>query len=292
MRKLLLGACLIAGASAFAAAPVSESKGEVRGQGRVPIPRVVEALPDERIKPDERVKPDEPVLADEVRAPDERNKVSNPVAVPRGTGLAFEMQELRQQVQDLRGQLEEQNHRIERMEKDQRLRYQDVDSRLRLNTEGETIAPDVSGAESVTKARPTIEASSSNDTAEPGERAAYSNAVNLTRAKNYEGAIDAFNKELTDFPGGTYEANAFYWLGELYLALPQPQLERSRQAFAQVVNLYPENPKVPDALYKLAIVYDKLGDARKAHDYMVRVRDQHPGSTAAELATTYLSHDR
>jgi len=82
--------------------------------------------------------------------------------------------------------------------------------------------------------------------------------------------------------------NAWYWLGELYLALPAPELERARQAFVQGIQNWPDNRKVPDAKYKLGVVYDRLGEPEEARTYLDRVLTDHPGTPAARLASSYL----
>ena len=55
----------------------------------------------------------------------------------------------------------------------------------------------------------------------------------------------------------------------------------------QVINLYPDHQKVPDALYKLGVVYQGLGDDTKALEYLQRVQEAHPQSPAAVLANKY-----
>ena len=291
--SLLVG--LVMGAAACAAVPVVES----RGQARLPQEQAAAPEAEARQPPDARP----PSEAGRRQAPTRRSDSDGavPSAPPVASteagsasagSLVFEVQELRRQVQELRGLLEEQDHRLQRMESEQRERYLDVDRRLRPGASREAPArtPDADAADESPVAN--ADRDSANNT-DADERAAYAKALQLMRDKNYQAAIAAFNQQLTDYPGGEFEANCFYWLGELYLALPKPQLERARQSFAQVVNLYPENSKVADAMYKLAVVYERLGDAKKARDYMLRVRNDYPGSPSAGLADAYLlAHDR
>ena len=81
------------------------------------------------------------------------------------------------------------------------------------------------------------------------------------RAREFDQSIQDFQQLITDYPNGQRTPNAFYWLGELYLA--QKQSEQARQHFMQVINLYPDHQKVPDALYKLGVVYQGLGTTPK-----------------------------
>ena len=133
---------------------------------------------------------------------------------------------------------------------------------------------------------------SGSRSASGGERDAYTKAFNLTKDKRFQDAIDAFNQLIVDYPNGQYTPNAFYWLGELYLALPEPELEKSRQSFAQVVNLYPSHQKVPDSLYKLGVVYYRLGESDRAMSFLDRVQSDYPTSPAARLAKSYAAELR
>ncbi len=64
-------------------------------------------------------------------------------------------------------------------------------------------------------------------------------------------------------------------------------LENARQHFVQIVTLYPDHSKVPDALYKLGTVYHQLGNVSRALDYLDRVISTYPTATAAGLARSY-----
>jgi TolA-binding protein len=47
---------------------------------------------------------------------------------------------------------------------------------------------------------------------------------------------------------------------------------------------YPQHAKVPDALFKLADVEQRLGNTAKAKGILQQVVQQYPGSSAAQLA--------
>jgi len=121
--------------------------------------------------------------------------------------------------------------------------------------------------------------------ASASEREAYQTAFDLMKARQFDQSIAAFNRLIADYPNGQYTPNAYYWLGELYLA--NQNLEQARQSFMQVINLYPDHPKVPDTLYKLGVAYHRLGDSNKAMEYFNQVRTQYPQSSAAGLAASY-----
>jgi TolA-binding protein len=76
----------------------------------------------------------------------------------------------------------------------------------------------------------------------------------------------------------------------MYRATGAP--EKARQSFAQVVNQYPSNAKASDAMYKLGVVYNELGDRTKSLEYLKRVQSQFPGTPAASLAQSYAAELR
>lgn len=196
------------------------------------------------------------------------------------SGLFYQLQVLQQEVQLLRGQLEEQQYLVQRLQKGQQDQYLDLDRRLAALAAGQPQpAPQTASTDAVATA----------PVARPGEtlteREAYAQAIEYMRAREFDQSIQGFQQLITDYPNGQRTPNAFYWLGELYLA--QKQREQARQHFMQVISLYPDHQKVPDALYKLGVVYQGLGDDAKALEYLQRVQVAHPQSPAAALAKKY-----
>jgi tol-pal system protein YbgF len=211
----------------------------------------------------------------------------------RLTQLFYQLQVLQQEVQELRGLVEEQNHQLARLARDQQEQYLDLDRRMQA-VRGGGSAPGGAGAPAGAAASG-AGAAPGGATASPaaagagaaGEREAYNAAFELMRQRQFEASAAAFNRLVGQYPNGAFTGNAFYWLGELYLVTEDN--EKARQSFAQVVNLFPDHQKVPDALYKLGVVYHRLGDVGRAREFLNRVRNQHPQSSAAGLAQTYLS---
>jgi tol-pal system protein YbgF len=211
--------------------------------------------------------------------------------------LFMRFQQLEADVAQLRGQVEEQSHRLEQLEEQQKEQYLDLDKRIMALQQGQPAAaaaplggsagPSVAGGSPTATATVPVTPSPSLS-----ERDAYNAAFELTKGRRFQQAIDAFNELLVKYPNGQYASNAYYWLGECYLALPEPNLEKARQSFMQVVNLYPTNAKVPDSLYKLGIVYHRLGDRSQALGYLDRVQAQYPGTRAAQLAQAYAAELR
>lgn len=200
--------------------------------------------------------------------------------------LFYQLQVLQQEVQELRGMVEEQSYKINRLTRDQQEQYLDLDRRMqsvRANAQQPAaVAPPGPGGVGGTGSQRISAAPVTGS-----ERDAYTSAFDLMKARQFDASTDAFNQLIVDHPNGAYTANAFYWLGELYLA--KDEMEKARQSFVQVTNLYADHQKAPDALYKLGVVYHRLGDDQRAREYLNRARTEYPQSSAAGLAQTYLA---
>jgi len=219
--------------------------------------------------------------------------------------LFYQIQVLQQEVQELRGLVEEQAYHLNRLARDQQEQYIDLDRRVAGLTTGGVTAGAVSGAlpsasehsgASASGAIPSGAAVSTTTggaaatTAGVGERDAYQLAFDQMKGRKFDESIASFNRMIVEYPNGQYTPNAFYWLGELYLA--QQNTEQARQSFMQVVNLYPDHPKVPDTLYKLGVAYHRLGDNTRAMDFFGQVQSRYPQSSAAGLAASYAQEIR
>jgi tol-pal system protein YbgF len=121
------------------------------------------------------------------------------------------------------------------------------------------------------------------------EKEMYDTALELIRNRQYDVAITQLQAVIDGYPSGDYAPNAYYWLGEVYAANPQPELEKAQQALAQVISSYPGHRKVPDAAFKLGKVYHLMGDCDKSRDLLSQVADQQQGKTVGKLAASYLS---
>ena len=124
--------------------------------------------------------------------------------------------------------------------------------------------------------------------AQEGEEAAYRAAYELVREREFDDAVAAFTAFLADFPFGRYAPNAHYWLGELYLVLDPPDPELARQNFKLLLDQYPADPKVPDALYKLGRVQFIKGNRQRSKEYLDEVIREYPSHAAAQLARQFL----
>lgn len=186
------------------------------------------------------------------------------------------LNDVRQEVQILRGQLEKQQHDIQVIATQQKQFYQDLNSRIVSSSKPKTVENQADKVESsVSKAQqaPVVAAE---------ENKLYRDAFELLKSKQYNDAINAFQVYLSKFPSGNYTVNSYYWIGEIYYL--QGKSEEAKKAFSSVANNFPNSQKVPDALLKLAIIEIDAGKVDQGRTLLEKVQRQYPGTTAARLA--------
>ena len=224
------------------------------------------------------------------------------VTVSRVTGddsgsMVLRVQQLETDVRRLNGQLEEALEALRLLEAQTLERYVDIDRRLAAgNRAGDSTgspaeAGSLGGALSETDGSQAMAQSSSMSPAvdaEAGEEAAYRAAYELVRLKRFDEAVAAFEGFLAEFPFGRYAPNAHYWMGELYLVITPPDPELARQNFKLLLDQYPADAKVPDALYKLGRVQFIKGNRQRSREYLDEVIREYPSHAAAQLARQFL----
>ena len=211
-------------------------------------------------------------------------------------GMLFvQLQQMQEEIAQLRGMLEVQQNEIQRLKQEGLDRYQDLDRRLSETSSGGPASQNVTavgGGSAGSSEQGSIDASAQNtainQSADPEkEKLYYDAAFDLIKAKDFDKASQAFAAFLRKYPSSPYAGNAQYWLGEVNLA--KGDLQGAGQAFAKVSQAYPQHNKVPDSLYKLADVEVRLGNRDKANGILRQVIADYPNSSAAQLAQRQLS---
>jgi tol-pal system protein YbgF len=120
------------------------------------------------------------------------------------------------------------------------------------------------------------------ETAAGGERDLYRDAFELLKSRDYSAAREAFSEMVERYPQGQFADNGRYWLGEI--GYVTQDYASAKAEFGMLVQQYPLSPKVPSAMLKLGYVsyeQDELADARSVLEEVVR---RFPDTTEARLA--------
>ncbi len=116
---------------------------------------------------------------------------------------------------------------------------------------------------------------------DPEAKRTYDAALALVNGKQYDKGLEALAAFLVRYPDHPYAANATYWRGECYFA--QGEYVRAAEQFEGILTRYALGNKTPDALLKLGLCYQKLGNPTKAKTYFDKLQAEYPRSDAAKL---------
>lgn len=210
-----------------------------------------------------------------------------------------QVQQLQQQVEKLQGQLQVQEHEIQKLKQQNAASVAPV-TQTSLNQSPTVQTPQVQPKKIQAVAQPKtatpVNVSTQTIAAAPAQKPNTNNflsdtnefqaAYNLIVASKYPAAITAMNNYLQQYPNGQYAANAYYWLGELYLL--QNNDVASIKNFQTVVTQYPSSKQVQDAMLKLGLIYYDSGNLLEAKTQLQKVVNLYPNTAAARLASARL----
>ena len=187
--------------------------------------------------------------------------------------LGFLIERVRELEKDnsrMLGRLEELEHQVQLLRHENRDRYVELDERI-LGLSGQA----------------TVSTNAISTAPPDSEAGMYRSAFSLIEDGDYEKAVGLLEEMVKAYPNGTHLPDAFYWLGQTYAQMEPPLLEQARQNLVQLVRLFPDHAKTPEGMYKLGTIYEQLDDKPKALEYLERVVNDYPSTTAAHLAEEY-----
>jgi tol-pal system protein YbgF len=222
--------------------------------------------------------------------------------------MVLQLQQLQDEVRVLRGQIEEQAHLIETLQRRQRDQYLDLDQRIGELSEmrppasasppvgAGPAAPPPEDLPEVREERrepstvsglPTPDTSARAVSEGPAaEKDAYDKAFQALKELRYAEAAEQFRSFLQKYPQSEYAGNAQYWLGESYYVTRN--YEFALEAFQGMLDSYPDSTKVPDSLLKVGYTHYELKQWDLARAALTQVQEQYPNTTVARLAENRL----
>ncbi len=183
-------------------------------------------------------------------------------AVVQSGGLADmsnQIDALKQEVAQLKGDLEVAQHNLEATQARQKDLYVDTDTRLRKIEGGVPVTPN--GATNTT---PTVASNNATTQAVADEKdvKAFADANALSQSAKHKEAFAAFDAFLREYPSSKLAPDALYGMGYSQFALKNYKSSIATQQ--KVIDLHPQSTKVPDAMYNMANGQIQLGQVSSA----------------------------
>ncbi len=208
----------------------------------------------------------------------------------QGAGvLAGDVDQLKAELRELRGQIEQLTHQIQKQQQSQQRLYGDLDQRLQaLEARATTTvtSPTVSTGE--TSAGSVLPGGGAPAAVQ--EQSEYLAAFELLQQGKTTEAIPAFEAFLRRYPAGSYASNAKYWMGEgHYLNKNYPQ---AMAEFQKLVEQHPESPKLSGALLKMGYIHYENRNYSEARALLEKVKGSYPNTNVSTLAAERLERMR
>lgn len=110
----------------------------------------------------------------------------------------------------------------------------------------------------------------------------YSDGISLLKERRHGDAIARFEQLVVDYPEHGLADNALYWKAEAYY--DQQQFDAALPVFQEVITRFPLGNKVPDAMVKVGLCLQNLGQPDQARRVLREVLELYPKSDAAQVA--------
>ena len=241
-----------------------------------------------------------------------------------GLSLLLEQnQQLRAELQALRGIVEEQGFELRKLQRDALNRYTSNDERLTaleggasassnlptqaplspsISNSQRDLSSSVSSTDNAVTARESVddfagERSSLNNLQTSNRRGSLQPAV-LSEQQLYQMAYDSvinsdfersiaeFDQYMSVYPSGRFVTNAHYWKGQAYLYLER--YSEAKESYEIILNRYEDSAKLADAMYGLGLAYQGLGNVTQARQLLNEIKRRFPNTGVANLADTKL----
>lgn len=183
--------------------------------------------------------------------------------------LQGQIERLKSENAQLRGQIENLQRQSEELVKSQKTNYLDIDTRI-------------------TKLEPqTIDIEGVTGTIQPGEKAAYDEALSAFQAGQLKKADARFASFVRKYDTSPYLPLALYWLGNTKYALKEyPAAISQLQA---LIKTYPKHPRIPAAMLTLGNCQLESGNKTAARKTFGDLLAAYPDSEVAVEARQMLA---
>lgn len=195
--------------------------------------------------------------------------------------------ELRENIQQLRGQVESLKKDFTAANKKDDQRFDNILLKINfienfLEIGGKFNTSDVSDKNG--KSTGSIAVKDTEKKTERGK--AYSDAYQLFTEGNYDKARTEFQKFLAAYPDSEYSDNAQFWIGECYFF--EQKYEAAVLEYEKIIKTYPNSNRVRYALLKQGLSFLKLGDKTSAKLLLQEVIKNYPNTSQASIARANL----
>ncbi|NVK87044.1 MAG: tol-pal system protein YbgF [Gammaproteobacteria bacterium] len=188
--------------------------------------------------------------------------------------IMFQINAMQQELQKLRGQIEEHQYQLKQLQERQRDLYSDIERRLAKLQNNSAATTTTTSPTTTTVDSGTASQSSVTD----GDvHSDYQKIFTKVRNKQYDEAIADYSAFLKQYPNSQYEASVHYWLGQIYYI--QGKLPLALKSYQTVTEQFASSSRAADALLKQGKVLVLQGKKDAARTIFNQVIERYDGTT-------------
>jgi tol-pal system protein YbgF len=200
---------------------------------------------------------------------------------------AADITDLRENLQQLRGQVETLKKDFTANSKKDEQRFESILLKITFIENFLEIGNKNNSSDASDKIGKSTGGSVTKDSAKKQDKEkVYSAAYQIFKEGNYDKARTEFQNFLATYPDSEYSDNAQFWVGECYFF--EQKYETAILEYEKVTKNYPNGNKVPFALLKQGISFLKLGDKTSAKLLLQQVIKNYPNTSQARIARSNL----
>ncbi len=196
---------------------------------------------------------------------------------------ATQIEQLNQQIADLRGQNELLSQKAEQMQSSAKDYYANLHGRV---NKLESPAPSTAKADKASDEDGEEDSDVVPRTASPEQTEAFNQALVRFRHGDFKGAELAFKQFIQKYPQAVDQPHAQYWLGNALYA--QRKYAASTSVLLGVAKNYPTHPRAPEALLAVAQNHMEQKQNKPARETLQRLIKQYPHSASAKTAQKWI----
>jgi tol-pal system protein YbgF len=206
-------------------------------------------------------------------------------AIVQGGGLADlqnQVEALKQEVANLKGDLEVAQHNLETTQQRQKDLYTDTDTRLRRIEGGATSGAPAGASNGAASTATGATAANAAPVVEEKDAKAFADADALSKAAKHKEAFAAFDVFLKEYPTSKLVPDALYGMGYSQFGLKNYKSSIATQQ--KVIDLHPTSAKVPDAMYNQANSQIQLSQITNAKKTLRSLVEKYPDAAITPSA--------
>lgn len=205
-------------------------------------------------------------------------------------GSSADMESLRAEFSKLTGRFEETEHQTKRTAADLSLFLEAAEERLKaiesaIDGQKKNAKLLSAGIEALKKVAPPEQEKEEAIKTQPANKI-YKDALQLIQNNQPAEARKLFKSYLKSYPDGPLAGNARFWIGESYY--DEKNYERAIVEYDDMIKKHPKGIKVPAALLKQAMAFDRLKDGKTAKALFDKLVKGYPKSDEAKRAKDIL----